>query len=660
MRGPVKKMNVVKATLAVALALFLGACDADSPTEPDQTPNQPAPSATTTNFVISVSLSPRGVVVGDGSTVTVTVVARRADNNQFVPEGSTALLSTTSGLVTNASGTVGDAVAVAFGVNGTAQARLTGPTETATVRAQIQQSQGQATLQVSEAPTVAPLSVHALSPNFGLPSGGTLVRIEGTGFSAPAEVTFGGVNAPIRSISENVIQVVTPSAEVPAGQNLVVNVLVQVNIGEENQGVDTLNSGFTYTRNTTPTIPKIISVTPTSGPNEGGTPVTIFGEAFGSEVQVFFGVGSRVEAAVNDVSPTRILVTSPPATGQNAGNRNSTVAIEVVDLRSGFSVSRANAFQYGGGDMFISTAAPVEGTYFGGDLVTIFGQGFEGPVAVAFGGRAQQPVSVSGTEVVARTVGPVEIANCSRPSGAFQITNIETNETFTSGLAFTYRPVEPRIGSLSEGSATANVLTGAIIGNPTSLVMSGGGFDRQGFAPQVTFGDERSPSVTITSLDPTAFHEGHGVGDVMTVVIPRSPLPFPEEVCTVGGGSGMRYTEQRVAVTVTNRDTACADTLTNAFTYFPDDPDCRPDPVDPAAPVAEFSFSIAGMTVSVTDISTGDPTSIQWDFGDGAVENGVVGETRMHNYAAAGTYSVKLTATNATGPNSIAKDVTIP
>ncbi len=572
MRGPVKKLTVLKATLAVALALMLGACDADSPTAPDQTPNQPAGSTAATNFSISVSLSPRSVVIGDGQTVTVTVVARRSDNNQFVPQGSTALLSTTSGVVTNSSGTAGNSVAVAFGANGTAQASVTGATATATIRAQIQQSQGQATLTVSEAPTVAPLSVQALVPNFGLPAGGTAVRIEGTGFSAPAEVRFGGVNAQIRSISENVITVLSPSADVPSGQNLVVSVAVEVNIGEENQGTDTVTNGYTYTRNLTPTIPKIISVTPTSGPNEGGTQVTIFGEAFGSEVQVYFGAGSRVEAVVNDVSPTRILATTPSATGQNGGNRNSTVAVEVVDLRSGFVATMNNAFQYGSGDMFISSAGPTRGIYFGGDLVTVFGQGFEGPIAIEFGGLAQQPVSVSGTEVVARSVA-AEIVNCSRPSGPFQITNIETSETITSGLTFTYEPVEPVVFSINPGSATANVDTGAVLLVPPETEITGLGFD----APKVTFGTVDSSSVRITSFDPV--YAEFGVGDEMIVRIPPYfPLPFPEIACQAGGAAGVRYVEARVDVVVTNQNTDCTVTLSNGFGYIPADTSCRIPP----------------------------------------------------------------------------------
>ena len=77
-------------------------------------------------------------------------------------------------------------------------------------------------------------------------------------------------------------------------------------------------------------------------------------------------------------------------------------------------------------------------------------------------------------------------------------------------------------------------------------------------------------------------------------------------------------------------------------------------------PTAQFSFSVEGMELTVMDQSSNSPDSLEWDFGDGVVENGTPGETRMHTYDAAGTYEVKLTATNSAGSNSITKEVTIP
>lgn len=655
MIGLEKKFNVVRIAFVVALAAMLGGCDTDSPTEPTQTPNAPIPTSASTAFAISLGLSPSTVVFGDGTTVQVTVVARRTDNNTFVPPGSTVVLSTTSGALANGSGSVGSTVSLVFDINGTALATLTGPVESAVVRARIEQSTGEATLTVAEAPAIVPFSLVTATPNFGPPSGGTEVRIEGTGFSGPAEVIFGGIPVPVLSISSSVITVRSPQIELPSGTNQTVAIGVNVNIGEADAASGSLGSGFTYTRNTTPAIPKIISITPTSGPNEGGTRVTIFGEAFGSEVQVFFGQSSLIEAPILDVTPTRILVETPPATGQNSGSQNSVVNVRVRDLRSGFEATLPTAFQYGGGDMQITAASPVEGLYLGGTLVTIFGTGgFEAPVSVTFGGLGQQVVSVSGTEIVARSV-PVEVS-CNGQSGAFGVVNIETGESFGSSLSFFYRTAQPEIGSLSPNSTTVDTDTGAIVfGAPTTTTISGVGFDRQSNPPIVSIAGETSTGVSITSIDPNPRYEGYGIGDVMTAGIPPFFGSFATETCTIGTLTGTRFTSTRVDVVTTIRDTGCTTTLVSGFTYIPDDTSCR------TAPNADFSFVTAGNTVTVTDESAGGPTAITWEWGDGsAAESGVVGGSTAHPYADPGTYTITLTAANQNGSSTSSKSVTVP
>ena len=570
MRGLAKRTRVVPIAFVAVLAAMLGACDADSPTEPTQTPNAPIPTTATTAFAISVGLSPSSVVIGEPTVVQVTVVARRTDTNRPVPRDSTAVLSTTSGVLTNDAGTAtGATVTVTFDVNGVALATLTGAIENAVVRARIEQSSGEATLTVNEAPAVVPFTLIAAVPNFGPPSGGTDVRIEGTGFSRPTEVSFGGINVPVLDVTSSIIRVQSPQIDLASGENRTVAITVSVNVGEEDAATSTLGSAFTYTRNQTPLIPKIISVTPSSGPNEGGTRVTIFGEAFGSEVQVFFGASSLIEAPILDVSPSRIIVETPPATGQNAGVRNSAVTVRVRDLRSGFEATKPNSFQYGGGDMFISAIAPDEGLYLGGTLVTIFGAGFEAPVAVSFGNQSQQVVSVSGTEIVARAV-PVEVS-CGGQSGPVSVTNIETNETFSGTSSFRYRTITPEIGFISPDSVTASVASGAVLGAST-LTMTGGGFDRQDRPPRVTFGAEQV-FPTITSIDPNPLYDGYGIGDIMTMTIPSISVPWPEVPCSVGGSAGVRYTDRDVTITVTARDTGCTASVT--FTYQPDDPSCR-------------------------------------------------------------------------------------
>ncbi|HWQ65265.1 MAG TPA: PKD domain-containing protein [Methanospirillum sp.] len=73
----------------------------------------------------------------------------------------------------------------------------------------------------------------------------------------------------------------------------------------------------------------------------------------------------------------------------------------------------------------------------------------------------------------------------------------------------------------------------------------------------------------------------------------------------------------------------------------------------PGGIAADFSATptsgAAPLTVQFTDLSTGGPTMWSWDFGDGGTA--MIGSP-SHTYMAAGTYSVKLTASSQTGGSS--------
>ena len=72
----------------------------------------------------------------------------------------------------------------------------------------------------------------------------------------------------------------------------------------------------------------------------------------------------------------------------------------------------------------------------------------------------------------------------------------------------------------------------------------------------------------------------------------------------------------------------------------------KPDekPAAPA-PTADFSYSADGLKVTFTDKSS-NATSYKWDFGDG---NTAKTASATHEYAASGTYTVKLTVANSDG-----------
>lgn len=80
--------------------------------------------------------------------------------------------------------------------------------------------------------------------------------------------------------------------------------------------------------------------------------------------------------------------------------------------------------------------------------------------------------------------------------------------------------------------------------------------------------------------------------------------------------------------------------------------------IPPNAPIADFSFTNGSSgLVNFTDLSDNYPTSWSWTFGDGGTSTQ---QNPLHTYAANGTYTVCLTATNAGGSSTqVCKQVTV-
>jgi PKD repeat protein len=639
--------SVARALFAAALAVSL-ACSTDSPTEPRQNPQPPGgqPSGT---FTITLGLSTNQVSVGSPDPITVTVNVRQVSNNQPPPNGTTVELRTTLGDF-NTRGS-GQRTGIAELFNGTAQVLLFAgdSSGTAQVTARLQDSVAQASVSFVGSAT---FFLQAIAPTIGSPNGGETVRITGGGFREPARVTFGSFPAQVLSVTNDTIRVRTPAIDLPVGGTQRVGVTVTSGLNTEFEQSDTLANAFTYTRGGSANQPVIFSVTPNSGPNEGGTRVVIEGDGFESPVQVLFGTGgspasfSGVEAVVESVTSTRIVAVSPSATGFGQNNQNAEVSILVRNRNSGDAAIFANGFRYGV-PVLITAIQPNQGPYNGGTLVTLFGQGFDEPVAVSLAGFGQQIVSVTGTEIIVRTVA-IDPGGCSdaAATGPSSVTNIETGDSAT-GPNFTYRveAFAPRINGVAPDSGDGGEIVTISGSNFTSSVEVGfavGGQELRGSIQSVT------PS-QITVRAPTP-----------------PPSVFDTQDCDDNGDgtTGERYIPTQGDVLVTDTRTTCEASFAGGFTFLPTDTSCRNDvgPVEPAAP-PEALFSVQNIdpvefTVQFVDESTGQISSWNWNFGDGSPPSGV--QNPSHDYAAAGNYSVTLTVTGPGGSDSYVQVITVP
>lgn len=644
--------NVTRLLPALALMAFVGCTS--SPTEPSGggTPVTPKPPDPVVTYVVTVTANPPEITAGSSGSSNITVEVRRSDNGQPPPDLTKVTLTTSLGGFGSASGP--QTVQLDL-VNGRAQAVLFAGTETgtATVRAELTGGAGAANVRIGQPAT---FFISSIQPNVGSPNGGDQVTILGGGFQTPVRVTFNGTAATVRSVSPNRIVVTSPSAAaagvpVGVGQTASVPVAVTINVNEVDQQSDMLDRGFTYASGGGVQQPQIFSVNPASGTNDGGTTVTIVGDGFVEPVQVLFGRGSAtnfdgIEAQVLSVTPTRIVVRTPAATGFGQNLTNQLVDILVKNVNTGFAFVGTQQFKYGT-NVVITAISQSSGPAAGGTRVLIQGQGFDDPLTVSFHftdgdlNVAQQVVSVSGTQIVILTSPAPFPATC--PANGLitvdeiSVVNIQTGDGDTANIGFNYILPQPQVVSVAPGS-----------GSPGSTVtLSGANFNPGN--TEVIFGDATNGS--------SATIQGGSTSTSLRVTVPNAPpgFAFNTQACGINNG-GTQNVPTPINITVRDLSSRCSTTFRNGFLLNPTDNTCHQTP--PAAPTADFeAASLAGNTVQFIDRSTGNPTSWMWDFGDGGTSSA---RNPTHTYAAPGNYSVSLTVSNAGGSDVEVQVITVP
>jgi hypothetical protein len=529
------------------LVLFAG-CKAESPTAPPPTTGGGTPSGgitPPTGASITLTASNATPVVNSTSIITATVT----DNNQSVPNGTAVEFSTNLGTFTD----TGSNRTVKTTTAGVATATLTSAAAgTATVLATVGNAQKSITVTFSSSggggtPPANNPTITGVSPNTGLPSGGQRVTINGTNFREPVRVLFDpGSGVPAKeafvvSVTDKQMVVITPAFDITTGQTLPVSITVITGAGAPTEQSVTSANAFTY--QLAVLTPLLRAVQPTSGPVGGGTRVTIFGDAFQTPVQVFFG---SAEAQVLTVNFNQIVAMSPKASDTAPGGSGvvtGPVSIRVLNISSGKDASLSGAFRYVP-KMQITGIAPTEGPTVGGTRVTIDGIGFDDPLSVSLANIAAQVIRVSGSQLIVLS-SPVQSTGCADIVGPVTVVNIDNGDSASStGVGFTYRIAKPIIVSV----------TPTTIGGTTTVVV----LNAQGVARIIIGGVQAEITGSVINPDGTTS---------FTVKVPPN-LKLDTLACPgVSGANAPQPTA--FDVTYTSATTGCTDTAAKALIVSP-------------------------------------------------------------------------------------------
>ncbi len=604
----IRQKNYLFALLTL-LAVF-AACKGESPTAPPPSGGGTTPPPVSSSLTLTASSANPQV-----STTTI-ISATATTNGSPVPNGTAVEFSTDFGTFTE----TGTKTALRTTTNGVATVTLTSSAAgTAVVQAVVNNVLKTTSVTFKPIPTTTcppdcpPVvtSITGISPAFGPPAGGTLVTIGGQNLKGPVRVFFTPTDAGatpkeafVVSRTDTQIVVTAPPIDLGTGQTKAVDVTVVTQAGTSTELTVKSPTQFTYQLEIL--TPSITTISPASGPIDGGTNVTIFGDGFQAPVQVFFG---SAEARVITVTFKQLTVVSPAArdTAPNgSGSVTGSVDIKVININSNKTVTSPIQFRYTP-KMQITAAGPTQGPANGGTTVTIDGVGFNDPVAVSIGGFAAQPIRVSGTQVVAIT-SAIALSACADVSGPIIVTNVDNGDT-ASGPNFTYRVPKPAILSVSPTTVTA------------------------GGSITVSVANALSGTTKITIGGKSGFITGASTSNGVTTYSVQVPsnFTFATQPCTVGSVSGVQNVPLSADVSYLNVESTCTDTASGILTVNPTSTACVIPP-PPNGVVDHPPGNCAAFTpVASAGTATGTAT------------------ITVSNTAAAGSQSLNITGATVTG-----------
>jgi hypothetical protein len=246
------------------------------------------------------------------------------------------------------------------------------------------------------------------------------------------------------------------------------------------------------------------------------------------------------------VSYNQVVVLTPLQVGSP-----TPVPVTVRNIASGLV---SNAVNYTYTEPVVITAWNNNVQPLGGPFtpLTIYGRGFQAPVAVSLAGFGAIIQSVSATEIIV-VPGPAFPNGCNDITGEIVVVNINTGSGAEGG-SFTYVIARPAISAVIPSNSC-----------PTGPGCPGGGF---GGFPATILGANfpTSPAgVDVKFGTQTAF-VNVASETALDVTVPVTTSTPP--ACTDGNAAGTFQVVSTVDVTVTDRETTCSVVATQVFQYL--------------------------------------------------------------------------------------------
>jgi len=386
----------------------------------------------------------------------------------------------------------GSSEATSFTVNSESSITATSPAGKGSVDVTVTTPGGTSATSSADQFSYAPApSVTGVSPSEGPEAGGTSVTITGTNLGKASAVRFGSTAAKGFKVNSGT----SITAESPAGKG-------SVDVTVTTPGGTSATSSADHFSYVSP--PSVSSVSPSEGPEAGGTSVTITGTNLGKASAVVFGSSEATSFTVN--SESSITATSPAGKGS--------VDVTVTTPGGTSATSSADQFSYAPAPS-VTGVSPSEGPEAGGTSVTITGTNLGKASAVRFGSTAAKGFKVnSGTSITAES-----------PAGKGSVDVTVTTPGGTSATSsadhFSYLPL-PTVTKLKPASGP--------VGGGKTVTITGANLSG---ATAVKFGVTNATSFNVISATS------------ISAISPAEPAGTVDVTVTTAGGTSALATSDR-------------------------------------------------------------------------------------------------------------------